>query len=319
MDDGTLIEMASPYVNSNILLSGNDFLLPFLNTCANFVDNPDEADFILALNSSEKDAAQSLKDQRRYSKPIAWWTIEDPNWFEAFIDQARQADYIFTSDEACIPQYRNLLKHDNIFWLPLACSPEFHYPLPLDARARHLVLSGNWYNNGARLWAVRTVLDPLLGIGYTLSLFCYESFMWPYPYRPFWCGEKHYLTTADQYRYGSIVIGMNNQHSGFDGHAKTYMTSMRTFEALACGKPFLSSHSDAYERLGFLNGTHMVWVNTQTESVAWAERLMSSEGKRIAESGRRYVLKHHTYAHRLKRIEQIVLGRGCTDCGMGIR
>ena len=105
-----------------------------------------------------------------------------------------------------------------------------------------------------------------------------------------------------------MVLGVNNQRSGMDGREKTYMTSMRTFEALACGKPFLASHSDAYERLGLINGEHMVWVDRPADALAWAERLLGTEGERIAQQGRDLVLTQHTYAHRLARLVEIVLG-----------
>src|SRR3989442_352154 len=130
---------------------GLDFLLPYLAPHARFVARPDEADFILAMNSLEPGAAATLADLRRYGR----------------------------------------------------------------------------------------------------TLFCYQAFMWPAPYRQFWRGERSCRTSAEQYSYGRVVLGLNNQRSGMDGRARTYMTSMRTFEALACGKPFLASHSDAYARLGF--------------------------------------------------------------------
>lgn len=47
------------------------------------------------------------------------------------------------------------------------------------------------------------------------------------------------------------------------------MTSMRTFEALACGKPFLAAHSDAYERLGLRHGEHLAAVRTPEETLEW--------------------------------------------------
>jgi spore maturation protein CgeB len=145
-----------------------------------------------------------------------------------------------------------------------------HRPLPPASGAADFVLSANWYaDNEARRWAVRTVVDPLIAAGHGLALFCYEGWsMWPEPYARHWRGAAHYLTTAEQYRQGRVVLGLNNQRSGMDGRGPSYMTSMRTFEALACGKPFLASHSDAYERLGFVNGEHMAWSTTPEETLA---------------------------------------------------
>jgi spore maturation protein CgeB len=289
---------------------GLDFLRPFLTPHARFAERPEEADFLLAMNCwNDPHAAARLRAARRAGKPLAWWTIEDPNSFSDFLSQAREADFVFTSDEACVEKYVRELGHGRVHWLPLACAPEVHCPLPVADDATDFVLSANWYTFEARLWSVKTIVDPIVEAGHGLTLFCYEGWpMWPEPYARFWRGRTHYLTTAEQYRRGRVVLGLNNQRSGMDGYGKTYMTSMRTFEALACGKPFLASHSDAYERLGFVNGEHMAWAAQPAETLHWAARLLGGEGERIALAGREFVLAKHTYAHRLRRLAEVVLG-----------
>ncbi len=313
MDDvqyeaGGASRLALPSVSARIYAIGCDFLLPYLLPFGRFVDHAEEADFILALNDITPGAVELLAEARHWNKPIAWWTIEDPNSLETFLAQASQADFVFTSDEACVAGYRERLHHNRIFSLPLACSPAFHRPLALANDASDFVMSANWYQNEARLWGVATVVDPLVRAKRTLTLYCYESFMWPAEYRSFWKGATSCRTVAEQYTHGRVVLGLNNQRSGMDGRPRTYMTSMRTFEALACGKPFLAAHSHAYEWLGLVNGTHMVWTETQADTLAWADRLLGPEGDRIAREGRAVVLARHTYAHRLARIAEVVLG-----------
>jgi spore maturation protein CgeB len=105
-----------------------------------------------------------------------------------------------------------------------------------------------------------------------------------------------------------VALGLNNQRSWMDGHGKTVMTSMRTFEVLGCGKPLLASHSDAYERLGLVNGEHMAWSSSPAETLGWAERLLGEDGERIGRAGREFVLANHTYTHRLRQIVEAVLG-----------
>lgn len=288
-----------------------DFLRPFLEDCARFVSDAAEADFALTMNVAGRTAedARGLAAARAAGKPVAWWTIEDPNSFETFLPQAAEADFVFTTDAACVPKYRRRLRHRRVLWLPLGCAPAMHRPLPPAADATDFVVSANWYSNRARLWSVETVVDPLVEAGYSLTLFCYEGWpMWPERYRRFWRGATSYLSTAEQYRHGRVVLGLNNQRSGMDGHAVTYMTSMRTFEAPACGKPFLASHSDAYERLGFVNGEHMAWVSDPAETLRRAVRLLGPDGDRMARAGREFVLANHTYAHRLRRIAEVVRG-----------
>jgi spore maturation protein CgeB len=296
---------------ASIYAVGLDFLMPFLAPYARFVGSPAESDFILAMNCWERPerAARRLAVMRRAGKPLAWWTVEDPNNFDAFLSQARAADFVFTSDGACVEKYRARLKHARVHWLPLACAPEIHRPLPVADDATDFVISANWYVNQARMLSVETVVDPLIAAGYDLTLFCYEGWpMWPERYRRFWRGQTNYLTTAEQYRSGRVVLGVNNQRSGLDGHAVTHMTSMRTFEVLACGKPFLIARSDTFEQLGFVNGEHMAWAADPAETLDWAARLLGPEGERIARAGREFVLANHTYAHRLRRMTEIVVG-----------
>jgi spore maturation protein CgeB/predicted O-methyltransferase YrrM len=287
---------------------GCEFLMPYLEPSGSITTEAREASLVLAANNTRESFLAELQEIRKLGKPVAWWTIEDPNWFDAFIDQARLADFVFTADEDCIPRYRERLGHARVFWLPLACSPQFHRVSEPAADAADFVISANWYANEARVWSVNTVVEPLRLSGRKLALYCYENFMWPEAYRPFWRGRTHYLSVAEQYTHGRVVLGVNNQRSGLDGRAHTVMTSMRTFEALACGKPFLAAHSDAYARLGLRHGEHMAAVRTSGETLEWADRMLGSEGRRIAEAGRAAVFEHHTYEHRLRTIIEAVLG-----------
>jgi spore maturation protein CgeB len=298
--------MQYPGIASRIFPVNCDFLLPYLEVCGCLTSDRREADFMLVANSTDPGCLQAIAAARRYGKPIAWWTIEDPNSLETFLAQAAEADFVFTTDEDCIPEYQERLAHDRVFWLPLACSPEFHYPSPLEPGASEFVISANWYTNQARLWGVATVVEPLRAAGRSLTLFCYETFMWPEAYRIYWKGRTSCRTVAEQYRHGRVVLGLNNQGSGMDGRAHTVMTSMRTFEALACGKPFLAAHSDAYHRLGLQNGTHLASVRTAGETAEWADRLLGREGERIARAGREFVLDGHTYRHRLAAMANFI-------------
>lgn len=277
-------------------------------------DSPAEADFVLATNcwSDVQGAAARQAEARRAGRPLVWWSTEDPNHFETFMPQAREADFVFTTDAALVEAYRARLGHGRVGWLPWACAPEIHRPLPVAEDARAFVLSANWYDFEARRWSVRVLVDPLADAGYGISLFCLAGWMWPARYAHYRRGEDArlvpYISAAEQYTTGRVALGLNNQRSGMDGLGKTYMTSMRTFEALGCGKPLLASHSDAYELLGFVNGEHMVWVSDPAETIPAAERLLWTDGDAVARRGREFVLANHTYAHRLRRMAEAVLG-----------
>ena len=295
---------------------GFGFMQPYCEAYAEFVEDPAEADFILSMNNAGGPGLAAIGQARatadRYDKPFCWWTIEDPNALGAFLPQAQRADYVFTSDRACIDYYRGRCKHQRVYWLPLAADPRrIHRPKPPAADAADFVLSCNWYDAQweARRWATETLILPLARAGHSFWIHSYE----PPPYAElcdFWHGGTDCKTVAEQYTHGRIVLGTNNQRTGMDGRGVTYMTSMRTFEALSCRKPFLSAQSDAYSALGFENGVHMVWVDSAEDALGWGKHLLDfpCQAAAMADAGSRFVEDNHTYGRRLERIMRATNG-----------
>ncbi|MFH1184718.1 MAG: glycosyltransferase [Chloroflexota bacterium] len=237
--------------------------------------------------------------------PTVWHTIEDPNSFTTFVDQAAGYDIIATSDCELIPDYENLYPDAQVIWLPNAAQPAVHRPLPLVDDPADFVLLANFYQGDARKSAETEMLAPLVDAGYSLSLHAFEGWRWPEKYDKYYRGPSNYATAADFYPEGRVALGMNNQAWN------TGMCSMRTFEVLACGKPMLSYHSDSYEKLGFVNAMpdlsvdgHFVWVDNAEDALIAGRNLLSKPGRaaEIAERGRAFVLKEHTYANRLETV-----------------
>ncbi len=298
---------------------GFGFMQPYCEPYEKFVSQPSEADFVLAMNNVGHEGLHVIRQARDIAQaagiPFCWLTIEDPNAYLATLPQAAMADYVFTSDKALLPQYREALGHERIYWLPLAACEALHKPLPLAEDAADFVFSGNWYENQweARRWGTETVILPLARAGHSMAIFSYDEP--PYPeLRKFWRGGTSCYTVAEQYTHGKIVLGNNNQRSGMDGRAKTVMTSMRTPEVLACGKPFIAPQSDAYEALGYENDRHFYWVETPFEACEAAEAFLYGvlngvrEADRVSQAGRAFVLANHTYGHRLRRIVAAIRG-----------
>jgi spore maturation protein CgeB len=303
-----------------------DFLQPFCEETGLLVPDPSDAGAILTMNQNRGDGLERVAEAKALADkvgiPFCYWTIEDPNSYAFTIHQARLADYVFTSDGALIQRYRRDLGHERVYWLPLAASEEYHHPLPLAEDAADFVLSCNWYDywndgrprNNARIWGTETVILPLARAGYSMVIYSYSPP--PYPeLKPFWRDDGGGCrNVAEQYTHGRVVLGQNNQRSDMDGIERTLMTSMRTFEALACGKPFLTPESDAYEALGFRCTEHMIWSDVTTATyvqagymrggIAYGEEASDAMGQR----GRAFVLANHTYRHRLERIGRAIQG-----------
>lgn len=242
-----------------------------------------------------------------YGIPTVWQTIEDPNHYQRTRDQAEGFDLICTTDEVLIPEYRKTYPHALVAWVPLAANPLLHAPTtqpppegpdePVD-----FVLVANWYSIEERLEGVANVVEPIVAGAaagrWTFALYSYPDADWPAHIRCYRRGACGYLDAARCYAQGRVVLAVNNQARN------TAMTSMRTFEVLACAKPMLAAWSDAYTRLGFIHGEHFVWSRFPDETLRLASTLLTypANAQHTAELGRAFVLKHHTYRHRLRTI-----------------
>jgi hypothetical protein len=77
-------------------------------------------------------------------------------------------------------------------------------------------------------------------------------------------------------------------------------TSNRLWRILACGGCYLAERVEGIERF-VVPGEQALWFRTADEAVELTTELLADPARRarLAEAGRRHVLAHHTYAHRL--------------------
>ena len=317
-----------------ILWLGRPFLASFFSAIpdvqlirvANFQDQAlleehKDAAFIFAMNADQEEQvwrSPVLQRAGQLGIPRCWWCIECPNATSYFIQNVKNDDFdfVFTSDRHCIQQFTRESRKFKVFWLPMAACPFHHVPTLLAPDAADFVLVANSYLYWqARRAAADHLVKSLLQHGFSLKLFCPED-GWAEEPEIRACrvgGETYSPHCGQHYAHGKVALGMSCQcGNGFEprGFANTSMTSMRTFEALACGKPMLAFESTAFEQLGFRNGEHFVWTKGHVGTVLAAKKLLEEEGFRIqlAEQGRSFVLQHHTYAHRLDRILRTIQG-----------
>ena len=320
-----------------ILWIGRPFLASFFAPHAEVVHvpNPDaahllaehkDADFAITLNADIAEIQWRrplLAICRNLGIPRCHWNIDDPNHWAYFGAAVRRIDYdfVFSSDLRCLPQYKQRtfqhprVRFYQVMWLPLAAAPEYHRPLSLAEGAADFVLVAQSYLHWpARQAAARELVRPILAAGHSLKLFCPEGGWAEEPeiaaHRV--GGECYTEDCAEHYRHGHIALGMNCQAGmNVDMYHGTTMTSMRTFEALACGKPLLAYQSTAYAQLGFENGLHFRWIGSGGEAVDCARQMLNGDATAavMAEEGRQFVLANHTYAHRLDRMLRAVHGK----------
>lgn len=80
-------------------------------------------------------------------KPVIFWNKEDPVHYRKFIQAARLADYIFTTDVSLIDTYRAETPARFVDVLLFGAEPSLHHPSPLDGRTERFAFAGSWYRD----------------------------------------------------------------------------------------------------------------------------------------------------------------------------
>ena len=235
--------------------------------------------------------------------PRVFWNKEDPSNFDVFKDVAAEFDHVFTTDQDCIPRYRQLLGHDRIHPLPFAAQPAIHNPIQDRVkRTGSICFAGSWR---ARKYPERaTDSEVLLGPALELGLEIFDrnagskhaaELAFPPPFAGAVRGALDYDAMLSAYRGYKVFLNVNSVKSS------PTMFARRVFELMACGTPVVSSDSAGIRAM---LGRLVKIANTPEETRAHLERLLGDADyrARYAHAGYREVLAHHTYRHRLRDI-----------------
>lgn len=240
---------------------------------------------------------------REHGVPTVFWNKEDPANFEVFKQVAAEFDHVFTTDEQCIPRYRELLGHDRVYALPFAAQPAIHNPIQEAVkRERSVCFAGSWRARKypERATDTETLLAPALEFG--LDIFDRnagskkaEEFAFPPPYAGAVRGSLDYDSMLSAYRAYRTFLNVNSVKES------PTMFARRVFELMACGTPVISSDSVGIRQM---LGSLVKMAATPEETRAHLERLLGDADYRgrYAHAGYREVLEHHTYGHRLREI-----------------
>ena len=110
------------------------------------------------------DLRKVLSFCREHKIPTVFWNKEDPANFDVFIDVAREFDYVFTTDSACVERYRSILGHGRVDVFPFAAQHRIHNPIQTVERNAQVAFAGSWngkkYPARAR-WLTVLLSEPL--------------------------------------------------------------------------------------------------------------------------------------------------------------
>ncbi|MCL2068304.1 MAG: glycosyltransferase [Oscillospiraceae bacterium] len=241
--------------------------------------------------------------------PTVFWNKEDPVHFESFIDAAKLFDYVYTTDERLIGQYRRHVGHDRVSTLMFAAQPREHNPMRGITRKPGSFFAGSYYAN--RHAQRRADMDVLFDAASAFPFAIYdrnygtqsEEFMFPERFRGFIKGKLAYSDINKAYKGYQVALNVNSV-----ADSRT-MLSRRVFECLACGTPVVSTFSEGIMH----NFPGIVPMARDVGGYKTILKLLTEDSEcreRLSHTGAREVLQNHTYARRLKQI--------CGDVGIGL-
>lgn len=236
--------------------------------------------------------------------PTVFWCKEDPPHFKHFIGTAKRFDYIFTTAQECIENYRKYCGHDRVYPLLFAAQPKLQNPVLEVPRNNRACFAGTFHNNK---YKQRTEeLCMLLRTANNFGLDIYDRnctapinkrkhYHFPPEFNPNIMGSLEYDQMNKIYRRYRVFLNVNSV-----ANSKT-MFARRVFELLASGTPVVSNYSKGIENV-FGDIVHM--VETEEETQRALERLLYDEEywRRISARGVRAVMRNHTYRHRFHEV-----------------
>lgn len=262
---------------------------------ASYPDHPERHNHALA---------RVVELARQRGIPSIFWNKEDGVHFERFIGSARLFDHIFTVDENCLPRYRAVVPSSvTVETLLFAVQPALHHPqaaIPTIPRANFVGSYNSLIHPGRRQQQLQLFEAASHTLGLTIfdrnsgrrsADYRYPSHL-PLEMRP----AVSYAQTAQVYSSYLLSLNVNTVQDS------PTMFSRRLVEILACGGIAASTPALSVEKL-FSEYCHIVRNEDEAHELCARLRHGANKSDRVrALAGSDYVLREHTWAHRLQQI-----------------
>ena len=255
---------------------------------------------IIIVTGGHRVTQSGLRSLIRRGFRVALWTTDSPKIGDLMRATAFDYHFIFCQGTEYVEIFRDL-GITAAQWLPMACDPQIHHPVQLsnDEACRFgsdVVSVGSYYPRRAEY------LAQLVGFDLAIWGPGWEELSADSPLRTFIRGAHTPSETwVKIYSASKIVLSVHvrDPHKQFLVH----QASPRIFEALACGAFVLTDRQRDVLSL-FKDGEHLVAFADRADLVRKVVYFLdhADERRRIAEAGRREVLNHHTYEHRVLRL-----------------
>jgi spore maturation protein CgeB len=243
--------------------------------------------------------------------PTVFWNKDDGAYFDDFIDIAKHCDLVLTADRDSLPKYEvQLPKGTPAHVMQMPYQPAFHSFSGFHFIKNHACFVGSYYSR--ILSERRNFLDMLfkanMSTGMNIEVYdrnyhrISRRFAFNFPELPNLIRHPAVSNreTGAIYKTHSLSINVNSVVNS------ETMVSRRLLEILACGGIALTNSNKAVTR-EFKE--FCLVVSDADEAKALFERMQKGptvNDLNRASAGAEYVRKHHTWAHRLELICDLI-------------
>lgn len=257
------------------------------------------------IRKHRKELEDIIEFYRNQGTKIVFYSKEDPVNYEVFLGIAQKCDYIFTTAEEKIADYKKDCNNDNVYLLNFGINPTYHNPIGLRkfAKRQEVLFTGSWYEKYPdRQKETRVLFDGVLNGGrdlkivdrnYDLKL---EAYFFPEEY-------LQYVSPAVNHHY------LQKLHKLFDWsinlNSVKYSNTMfanRIYELQALGNILLSNYS-----IGVNNKFPNVFmINNENEIKSIFDSFTEEELYQHQVLGIRRVMSKETSYHRIEEMLETI-------------
>ncbi|QZA81264.1 CgeB family protein [Deefgea piscis] len=241
--------------------------------------------------------------------PTVFWNKEDGVHFDRFIDSARWFDHVFTVDSNCVAKYKAVMgEQASVHTLMFAIQPRTHGFRGFDFKHHRANFVGSYshhVHDRRRAWQdmlFTAAADTGLGLTVVDRNSARKAGHYRFPDLPNLqvLPAVPHGQTAQLYRDFLVSLNVNTIEDS------PTMFSRRLVEILGCGGIAVTNPTPAVDGL-FRDYCHV--VQDMAEAKDLFDRLRhgpAPQDLERARAGAEYVLQHHTWAHRLQQIQDVI-------------